>query len=124
MKRLKQILSIALFTCVLVGTANAHVRTEMNQMKGAASALTQASDVMAFEKAAMELRALAVQSSEKKPASIDNDEDFKGYQVGMQEFITVLDEATKQAKSGDLEAAKATSKKLFDIRNEYHKKYK
>ncbi|HDR1021488.1 TPA: hypothetical protein QB352_000726 [Pasteurella multocida] len=124
MKTLKQMLSVALVACAVVGTANANVRAEMNQMKGAAGALTQATDVMAFEKAAMELRTLAVQAAEKKPSSIDNDADFKGYQTGMQEFITVLDEATKQAKSGDLDGAKATSKKLFDIRNEYHKKYK
>ncbi|MGC7559546.1 cytochrome b562 [Pasteurella sp. PK-2025] len=124
MNSLKQVLSIALMACAVVGTANASVRTEMNQMKGAVSALTQADDVASFEKAAQELRALAQQAGEKQPSSIDNAEDFKGYQAGMQEFITVLDDATKQAQSGDLEGAKATSKKLFDLRNVYHKKYK
>ncbi|MDO5055241.1 MAG: cytochrome b562 [Pasteurella oralis] len=124
MNKLKQLLSVAIIGLAVATVSNANVRAEMNQMKGVASALTNANDVATFQKAAKELRDLAVQSAEKKPSSIDNDADFKGYQEGMKEFIAVIDEADKLAQEGNLDAAKTTAKKLFDIRNEYHKKYK
>ncbi|WP_101775031.1 cytochrome b562 [Pasteurella oralis] len=124
MNKLKQLLSVAIIGLAVATVSNANVRAEMNQMKGVASALTNANDVATFQKAAKELRDLAVQSAEKKPSSIDNDADFKGYQEGMKEFIAMIDEADKLAQEGNLDAAKTTAKKLFDIRNEYHKKYK
>ncbi|MFD1805716.1 cytochrome b562 [Pasteurella oralis] len=124
MNKLKQLLSVAIIGLAVATVSNANVRAEMNQMKGVASALTNANDVATFQKAAKELRDLAVQSAEKKPSSIDNDADFKGYQEGMKEFIAVIDEADKLAQEGNLDAAKTTAKRLFDIRNEYHKKYK
>ncbi|MGY4677045.1 cytochrome b562 [Pasteurella sp. P03HT] len=124
MNKLKQLFSIAIVGLAVATVAEANVRAEMNQMKGVAAALTNANDVAEFQKSAKALRELALQSSEKKPSSIDNDTDFKGYQEGMKEFISVIDEADKLAQEGKLDAAKATAKKLFDIRNEYHKKYK
>ncbi|UDW84406.1 hypothetical protein K7G91_000681 [Pasteurella canis] len=124
MSKLKQLLSVAIIGLAVATVSNANVRAEMNQMKGVASALTNANDLAAFQKAAKELRDLAVQSTDKKPSSIDNDTDFKGYQEGMKEFIAVIDEAEKLAQEGNLAAAKTTAKKLFDLRNEYHKKYK
>ncbi len=124
MSKLKQLLSVAIIGLAVTTVSNANVRAEMNQMKGVASALTNANDLAAFQKAAKELRDLAVQSTDKKPSSIDNDTDFKGYQEGMKEFIAVIDEAEKLAQEGNLVAAKTTAKKLFDLRNEYHKKYK
>ncbi|GJJ79382.1 hypothetical protein K7G90_000616 [Pasteurella canis] len=124
MSKLKQLLSVAIIGLAVTTVSNANVRAEMNQMKGVASALTNANDLAAFQKAAKELRDLAVQSTDKKPSSIDNDTDFRGYQEGMKEFIAVIDEAEKLAQEGNLAAAKTTAKKLFDLRNEYHKKYK
>ncbi|UEA17404.1 hypothetical protein K7G92_000605 [Pasteurella canis] len=124
MSKLKQLLSVAIIGLAVTTVSNANVRAEMNQMKGVASALTNANDLAAFQKAAKELRDLAVQSTDKKPSSIDNDTDFRGYKEGMKEFIAVIDEAEKLAQEGNLAAAKTTAKKLFDLRNEYHKKYK
>ncbi|GJH42478.1 cytochrome b562 [Pasteurella canis] len=124
MSKLKQLLSVAIIGLAVTTVSNANVRAEMNQMKGVASALTNANDLAAFQKAAKELRDLAVQSTDKKPSSIDNDTDFRGYQEGMKEFIAVIDEAERLAQEGNLAAAKTTAKKLFDLRNEYHKKYK
>lgn len=124
MNKLKQLVSIAFVGLAVATATEASVRAEMNQMKSVVATLTNAKDVTAFQQSAKTLRELALKSSEKRPSSIDNDVDFKGYQEGMKEFIGVIDEANKLAQEGKLEAAKVTAKRLFDIRNEYHKKYK
>ncbi|HDX1035902.1 TPA: hypothetical protein RNX11_000814 [Pasteurella multocida] len=124
MHKLLKLLSITLIGLSVATGVQANVRAEMNQMKIVAATLTNAKDVAEFQESAKILREIAQQSSEKRPSSITNDADFKGYQEGMKEFITALDEADKLAQEGNLDAAKTVAKKLFDIRNVYHKKYK
>ncbi|AKD39480.1 cytochrome b562 [Pasteurella multocida] len=124
MHKLLKLLSITLIGLSVATGVQANVRAEMNQMKTVAATLTNAKDAAEFQASAKILREIAQQSSEKRPSSITNDADFKGYQEGMKEFITALNEADKLAQEGDLDAAKTAAKKLFDIRNVYHKKYK
>ncbi|MDP9501149.1 cytochrome b562 [Bisgaard Taxon 45] len=124
MYKLLKLLSITLIGFSVATVSQANVRAEMNQMKTVAASLTNAKDITEFQASAKVLREIAQQSSEKKPSSISNDADFKGYQEGMKEFISALDEADKLAQEGNLDAAKTAAKKLFDIRNIYHKKYK
>ncbi|EGP06071.1 hypothetical protein GEW_04149 [Pasteurella multocida subsp. gallicida str. Anand1_poultry] len=120
MHKLLKLLFITLIGLSVATGVQANVRAEMNQMKTVAATLTNAKDVAEFQESAKILREIAQQSSEKRPSSITNDADFKGYQ----EVITALDEADKLAQEGNLDAAKTAAKKLFDIRNVYHKKYK
>ncbi|MGC6378107.1 cytochrome b562 [Bisgaard Taxon 45] len=124
MYKLLKLLSITLIGFSVATVSQANVRAEMNQMKTVAASLTNAKDITEFQASAKVLREIAQQSSEKKPSSISNDADFKGYQEGMKEFISALDEADKLAQEGNLDAAKTAAQKLFDIRNIYHKKYK
>ncbi|XWY22062.1 cytochrome b562 [Bisgaard Taxon 45] len=124
MYKLLKLLSITLIGFSVATVSQANVRAEMNQMKTVAASLTNAKDITEFQASAKVLREIVQQSSEKKPSSISNDADFKGYQEGMKEFISALDEADKLAQEGNLDAAKTAAKKLFDIRNIYHKKYK
>ncbi|HDR1370991.1 TPA: hypothetical protein QB216_001559, partial [Pasteurella multocida] len=110
MHKLLKLLSITLIGLSVATGVQANVRVEMNQMKTVAATLTNAKDVAEFQESAKILREIAQQSSEKRPSSITNDADFKGYQEGMKEFITALDEADKLAQEGNLDAAKTAAK--------------
>ncbi|MGY4852098.1 cytochrome b562, partial [Pasteurella multocida] len=53
------------------------------------------------------------------------DDEEKNHKVFNEQLVSLgIDLADKLAQEGNLDAAKTAAKKLFDIRNVYHKKYK
>lgn len=119
-KQLVAIMGIAFATAV---TAN--VSTEMFQMNRELNGLFKANSAESFQQSADRFLAAAEKAKATMPSSLDdNEERFKGYQQGMQELIDTLLAAKKLAAEGKLDEAKASAKKLNQLKSLYHSKYK
>lgn len=124
MKKFWTLFSIVTLAFVAACDNGSNVKAEMGQMSLAVNKLTDAETTDEFHQAAMMLRDASVQAMAKQPSSIKNAEDFKGYQAGMQQFIDALDQADAFAQQGDLDEAKRATQRLFELKKEFHVKYK
>lgn len=124
MKKFWTLFSIITLAFVAACDNGSNVKAEMGQMSLAVNKLTDAKTTDEFHQAAMMLRDASVQAMAKQPSSIKNAEDFKGYQAGMQQFIDALDQADALAQQGDLDEAKRATQRLFELKKEFHVKYK
>lgn len=124
MKKFWTLFSIVTLAFVAACDNGSNVKAEMGQMSLAVNKLTDAKTTDEFHQAAMMLRDASLQAMAKQPSSIKNAEDFKGYQAGMQQFIDVLDQADALAQQGDLGEAKRATQRLFELKKEFHVKYK
>lgn len=124
MKKFWTLFSIITLAFVAACDNGSNVKAEMGQMSLAVNKLTDAKTAEEFHQAAMMLRDASVQAMAKQPSSIKNAEDFKGYQAGMQQFIDALDQADALAQQGDLDEAKRATQRLFELKKEFHVKYK
>ncbi|WP_273383965.1 cytochrome b562 [Actinobacillus porcinus] len=124
MKKFWTLFSIVTLAFVAACDNGSNVKAEMGQMSLAVNKLTDAKTAEEFHQAAMMLRDASVQAMVKQPSSIKNAEDFKGYQAGMQQFIDALDQADALAQQGDLDEAKRATQRLFELKKEFHVKYK
>ena len=124
MKKFWTLFSIVTLAFVAACGNGSNVKAEMGQMSLAVNKLTDAKTTDEFHQAAMMLRDASLQAMAKQPSSIKNAEDFKGYQAGMQQFIDALDQADALAQQGDLDEAKRATQRLFELKKEFHVKYK
>ncbi|MCI5764983.1 cytochrome b562 [Actinobacillus porcinus] len=124
MKKFWTLFSIVTLAFVAACDNGSNVKAEMGQMSLAVNKLTDAKTTDEFHQAAMMLRDASLQAMAKQPSSIKNAEDFKGYQAGMQQFIDALDQADALAQQGDLDEAKRATQRLFELKKEFHVKYK
>ncbi|VTU06519.1 cytochrome b562 [Actinobacillus porcinus] len=124
MKKFWTLFSIVTLAFVAACDNGSNVKAEMGQMSLAVNKLTDAKTAEEFHQAAMMLRDASLQAMAKQPSSIKNAEDFKGYQAGMQQFIDALDQADALAQQGDLDEAKRATQRLFELKKEFHVKYK
>ncbi|WP_273391982.1 cytochrome b562 [Actinobacillus porcinus] len=124
MKKFWTLFSIVTLAFVAACDNGSNVKAEMGQMSLAVNKLTDAKTAEEFHQAAMMLRDASLQAMAKQPSSIKNAEDFKGYQAGMQQFIDALDQADAFAQQGDLDEAKRATQRLFELKKEFHVKYK
>lgn len=124
MKKFWTLFSIVTLAFVAACDNGSNVKAEMGQMSLAVNKLTDAKTTDEFHQAAMMLRDASLQAMAKQPSSIKNAEDFKGYQAGMQQFIDALDQADAFAQQGDLDEAKRATQRLFELKKEFHVKYK
>lgn len=124
MKKFWTLFSIVTLAFVAACDNGSNVKAEMGQMSLVVNKLTDAKTTDEFHQAAMMLRDASLQAMAKQPSSIKNAEDFKGYQAGMQQFIDALDQADAFAQQGDLDEAKRATQRLFELKKEFHVKYK
>ena len=124
MKKFWTLFSIVTLAFVAACDNGSNVKAEMGQMSLAVNKLTDAKTTDEFHQAAVMLRDASLQAMAKQPSSIKNAEDFKGYQAGMQQFIDALDQADAFAQQGDLDEAKRATQRLFELKKEFHVKYK
>ena len=124
MKKFWTLFSIVTLAFVVACDNGSNVKAEMGQMSLAVNKLTDAKTTDEFHQAAVMLRDASLQAMAKQPSSIKNAEDFKGYQAGMQQFIDALDQADAFAQQGDLDEAKRATQRLFELKKEFHVKYK
>ncbi|MDY6216180.1 cytochrome b562 [Actinobacillus porcinus] len=124
MKKFWTLFSIVTLAFVAACDNGSNVKAEMGQMSLVVNKLTDAKTTDEFHQAAMMLRDASLQAMAKQPSSIKNAEDFKGYQAGMQQFIDALDQADALAQQGDLDEAKRATQRLFELKKEFHVKYK
>ena len=87
------------------------------------NAVARAQTAEELQQAAQSLREAAIQAQAKKPSSV-NSGNLQGYQQGMQHFIDTVGQIEQLAKQGKLDEARELSKKLQDLKKEYHAKYK
>ncbi len=113
---------LAMGLCVTNG-ALANVKAEMMTMNRYVNAVARAQTAEELQQAAQSLREAAIQAQAKKPSSV-NSENLQGYQQGMQHFIDTVGQIEQLAKQGKLDEARELSKKLQDLKKEYHSKYK
>ena len=116
-----------LFSLVLLTACDggrSDVKTEMGQMAIAVKKLSDATSTEEFHQAAQSLRDASVQAMAKQPSSIDKESDFAGYQEGMKQFIAAIDQADALAQQGKLDDAKRATQRLFELKKEFHVKYK
>ena len=124
MKKFWTLFSIVTLAFVAACDNGSNVKAEMGQMSLVVNKLTDAKTTDEFHQAAMMLRDASLQAMAKQPSSIKNAEDFKGYQAGMQQFIDALDQADALAQQGDLDEVKRATQRLFELKKEFHVKYK
>ncbi len=123
MKQIKYLFAmLAMGLCVTNG-ALANVKAEMMTMNRYVSAVARAQTAEELQQAAQSLREAALQAQAKKPSSVSS-ENLQGYQQGMQHFIDTVGQIEQLAKQGKLDEARELSKKLQDLKKEYHAKYK
>ena len=99
------------------------VRSEMQLMNRYTNDLARATNTEDFLKAAKSLREISVEAMKIKPSSVTEAE-LKGYQQGMQHFIDVVAQIEQLAQAGKLEEARMLSRKLQELKKDYHAKYK
>ena len=124
MKKLLSLLGIFTLAFVTACDTGSNVKAEMGQMALAVNKLGDAQTADEFHQAAVALRDASVQAMAKQPSSIKNADDFKGYQDGMKQFIDTLDQADALAQQGNLDEAKRATQRLFELKKEFHVKYK
>lgn len=125
---MKKSLKILFALCLLFGISAcgkpSNVRSEMMLMSRYTNELLDANTAADFHNAAEKLREITQQAMEIRPSTVDNDEQFKGYQQEMQHFIDAVEQADQLAQQGQLEQAKELSQKLLELKKQGHIEYK
>lgn len=124
--------NVAVSMLVLLGTAQAanlnSTEGTMKQMAAGLSDLMKAEQADSFIVAADKLIVATEASLQHIPSKLrgdgSQDDKQKDYQAGLQSIIDVTTQAKQQAEQGDLKAAKETVQKLYQIRSEYHGRYR
>ncbi len=126
--KLKTLLKTSLVVGLFAFSTNAlsaGVMKEMIQMKKQLNALNQSQTSEEFQAAAEQFIKYSKDAQHTMPKSVGDDQErFKGYQVGVQEVIDVVNQANEKAKAGNLAEAKEMIEQLDEMRKKYHKEYK
>lgn len=126
--KLQTLLKTSLAVGLLAFSANAlsaGVMKEMIQMKKQLNALHQSQTSEEFQAAAEQFIEYSKDAQNTMPKSVGDDQErFKGYQVGVQEVIDVVNQANEKAKAGNLAEAKEMIEQVDEMRKKYHKEYK
>ena len=121
--KIKALFSVLLLAFSTISTAN--VMMEMFQMQREMGTLLRAESAEKFQQGAENFLVAAKKAQQTMPISLDEDQEkFKGYQVGMQDVIDVVEQAKELAAAGKLDEAKTTVSKLNKMKASYHAEYK
>lgn len=126
MSKLKAILlSLGLSAIALSANANS-LKMEMFKLNRDVNVLLEASNADEFREYADAFIAQVEKATEYLPRTINAEDNVavEGYKQAMQELIVVVNDAAKIADDGNLDGAKEVTRKLFELKKQYHTQYK
>lgn len=126
----KLIGSLLLASCLSVShlTMAASLQNNMISIATSYSDFSKASNAKDAEMALSKMKMAALDSKKSKPPKLankpDNSPEVMGYHAGLDQLVAEIDKTNLLVKTGKLDQAKIEGKKLIDIRNSNHKKFK
>lgn len=126
MSILKQILLLLGLGAIAVSANANSLKMEMFKLNRDVNVLLEANNADEFREYADAFIAQVEKASEYLPSKLNaNDESaVEEYKQAMQELITVVNDAAKIADEGNLDGAKEATRKLFELKKQYHTQYK
>ena len=126
----KLIGSLLLASCLSVShvTMAESVRNMVNSSAAPHFDFSTPSNAKDAEMALSKMKMAALDSKKSKPPKLankpDNSPEVMGYHAGLDQLVAEIDKTNLLVKAGKLDQAKIEGKKLIDIRNINHKKFK
>jgi soluble cytochrome b562 len=116
---------------LLFGSASlyaADLEHDMDTLKAGLNTVMKTSDAQEMQKALGEMRQAAQDAKKSTPEKLEGEPadsaQIKDYHVGLDSLIAQIDVVDQLAKANNVDGAKAEAKKLADIRNANHKKFR
>ncbi|ORM73884.1 cytochrome B562 [Pantoea wallisii] len=126
-KHLIAMLSLSLlFSSASVFAAD--LEQDMDTLKDGLSVVKKTSDAQEMQTALGKMRAAAEDAKKSTPEKLEgkaaDSAEIKDYHAGLNSLIAQIEVVDQLAKANKLDAAKSEAKKLEDIRNTNHKKFR
>lgn len=126
-KHLIAMLSLSLlFSSASVFAAD--LEQDMDTLKDGLSVVKKTSDAQEMQTALGKMRAAAEDAKKSTPEKLEgkgaDSAEIKDYHAGLDSLIAQIDVIDQLAKANKLDDAKTAAKKLEDIRNANHKKFR
>ena len=126
-KRVIAMLSLSL----LSGSASlyaADLENDMDTLKDGLNTVMKTGDAQEMHKALGEMRQAAQDAKKSTPEKLEgqpaDSAQIKDYHAGLDSLIAQIDVVDKLAQANNLDGAKTEAKKLAEIRNANHKKFR
>ncbi|MCE0490069.1 cytochrome b562 [Pantoea sp. Mb-10] len=126
-KHVIAMLSLALFAGSTAAYA-ADLEKDMDTLKDGLSVVKKTSDAKEMQTALGKMRAAAEDAKKSTPDKLEgqpaDSAQVKDYHAGLDSLIAQIDKVDQLAKANKLDEAKTEAKKLEEIRNVNHKKFR
>ena len=116
---------------LLSGSASlyaADLEKDMDTLKDGLNTVMKTSDAQAMQQALSNMRQAAEDAKKSTPEKLEGQPadsvQIKDYHAGLDSLIAQIDVVNELAKSNNVDGAKTEAKKLADIRNANHKKFR
>ncbi|WP_312064663.1 cytochrome b562 [Pantoea septica] len=117
--------------CLLSGSASlyaADLENDMDTLKDGLNIVMKTGDAQEMHKALGEMRQAAQDAKKSTPEKLEgqpaDSAQIKDYHAGLDSLIAQIDVVDKLAQANNLDGAKTEAKKLAEIRNANHKKFR
>ncbi|MDU5782071.1 MAG: cytochrome b562 [Pantoea sp.] len=117
--------------CLLSGSASlyaADLENDMDTLKDGLNTVMKTGDAQEMHKALGEMRQAAQDAKKSTPEKLEgqpaDSAQIKDYHAGLDSLIAQIDVVDKLAQANNLDGAKTEAKKLAEIRNANHKKFR
>lgn len=122
---------VMLSLSLLSGSASlyaADLENDMGTLKDGLNTVMKTGDAQEMHKALGEMRQAAQDAKKSTPEKLEgqpaDSAQIKDFHAGLDSLIAQIDVVDKLAQANNLDGAKAQAKKLADIRNANHKKFR
>ncbi|WP_312141227.1 cytochrome b562 [Pantoea septica] len=122
---------VMLSLCLLSGSASlyaADLENDMDTLKDGLNTVMKTGDAQEMHKALGEMRQAAQDAKKSTPEKLEgqpaDSAQIKDYHAGLDSLIAQIDVVDKLAQANNLDGAKTEAKKLAEIRNANHKKFR
>ncbi len=106
----------------------ADLETDMDTLKDGLSTVKKTSDAQEMQTALGKMRQAAEDAKKSTPEKLEgkaaDSSEIKDYHAGLDSLIAQIDAVNELAKANKLDEAKTEAKKLEEIRNVNHKKFR
>lgn len=116
---------------LLSGSASlyaADLENDMDTLKDGLNTVMKTNDAQTMQQALSSMRQAAEDAKKSTPEKLEgqpaDSPEIKDFHAGLDSLIAQIDVVNELAKSNNVDGAKAEAKKLADIRNANHKKFR
>lgn len=106
----------------------ADLEKDMDTLKDGLKTVMKTDDAQEMQRALTEMRGAAEDAKKSTPEKLEGQSadsaQMKDYHAGLNSLIAQIDVVSELAKANNIDGAKAEAKKLGDIRNANHKKFR